>query len=223
MTNSSNSTSELMSKLIDGEISELELHRLLRAADESDEVRGHWSELNLQQSALTEPVDANLGLGLANRVRAEIGDEVVESDAPLVVQKLHARWLKPAGQFAVAAAVAALVVVISPLTQTQSDEALIPGFQSVDEPLYSLNAELALPQLPTRQVSTQISGAPLTLSSTEAAAGPTIIQPNGVMLQPPEEQQRIQLLMSEYLRLHVERAGPNTASSVRTYLQAAPE
>ncbi len=223
MTNSSNSTSELMSKLIDGEISELELHRLLRAADESDEVRGHWSALNLQQSALTEPVDANLGLGLANRVRAEIGDEVVESDAPLVVQKLHARWLKPAGQFAVAAAVAALVVVISPLTQTQSDETLIPGFQSVDEPLYSLNAELALPQLPTRQVSTQISGTPLTLSSAEAAAGPTIIQPNGVMLQSPEEQQRIQLLMSEYLRLHVERAGPNTASSVRTYLQAAPE
>ncbi|WP_298634432.1 sigma-E factor negative regulatory protein [uncultured Umboniibacter sp.] len=223
MTNSNNSTSELMSKLIDGEISELELHRLLRAADESDEVRSHWSELNLQQSALIEPVDANLGLGLADRVRAEIGDEVMVSDAPTVVQKLHARWLKPAGQFAVAAAVAALVVVISPLTQTQSDDALIPGFQSVDEPLYSLNAELALPQLPTRQVSTQISGAPLTLSSTDAEAGQTIIQPNGVMLQSPEEQQRIQLLMSEYLRLHVERAGPNTASSVRTYLQAAPE
>ncbi|RMA79327.1 sigma-E factor negative regulatory protein [Umboniibacter marinipuniceus] len=223
MTNTNNSTSELMSKLIDGEISELELHRLLRAADENDEVRSHWSELNLQQSALNEHVDANLGLDLANRIRAEIGDEVLVDEAPTTVQKLHARWLKPAGQFAVAAAVAALVVVISPLTQTQSDEALIPGFQSVDEPLYSLNAELALPQLATRQVSTQISGAPLTLSSTGAPAGHSIIQPNGAILQSPEEQQRIQLLMSEYLRLHVERAGPNTASSVRTYLQAAPE
>jgi sigma-E factor negative regulatory protein RseA len=205
----------LMSKLMDGEISELELHRLLKETERSDELREQWSAWHFA-SDLRRGVDVDpIGLSLADRIAHEIDAGTSNTASPTAANE--SRW-SMVKQFAVAACAAVFVIAVVPFTQqsqsVQPEQAV--AFQSVDQPIYNLNSQWALPQM-----------APQTVSAEMSPFGPSV-EANGaaqaeLSAEARLEQQRIQRLMSEYMWLHAGKAGMNTSSSARAYLQVAPK
>jgi len=203
----------LLSKLMDGEISELELHRLLKATESDDELRMQWSSWHYSND-VRQGVEGDLvGLSLADRVAAEIGqgrsEKLEETPAN------DSRW-SVFKQFAVAACTAVFVIAAVPFMQgTQNTEEPLTAFQSVDQPVYNLNQQWSIPQSSPQAVAAELTpfGAPLSSSTSPSGA-----VPEEVLV----EQQRVQRLMSEYLWLHAGKAGMNNSSSVRAYLQVAP-
>ncbi len=227
-TNYSTSASneELMSKLMDGDISELELHRLLKSVERDDALRANWSQMNLTQAALNEKVEPVMDLSLADTVRTRIGradSAHVESTEPSLK-----RFWRPLGQFAVAASVATLMVLVAPLVKNNEfddEPSVISGFQSVDETVYDLNAALSLTTPKNRNVSTQMAPEASGLTSSDRELLSQLQQQGGFVAESmsPEEEARVARIMSEYMALHANAAGLNTTSSIRNYLQVAPK
>jgi len=220
----SDAQQELMSKLMDGEISELELHRLLKDCESNDEMRAYWSELNLVQSANNfDEVEVVSGTSFADSVRAKIeGPQAAE-----VVEETTAKsWWRPVSQFAVAASVAALMVAAAPLVSVNSNNETseFVAFQSDDETIYDLNAVLALQTPQNQQVSAQNDYVGSSLNQADRNLMASLDQ-GGFVAEPKsaEEQERIARLMSEYMILHANSAGLNSTSSVQNYLQVAPK
>ena len=210
---SESSNEALLSKLMDGEISELELHRLLKAIDNDDELRAQWSAWHYSND-VRHGVDVDpLGLELADNVASELGRRV--SEEAQSVPANDSRWAA-FKQFAVAACAAVFVITVIPFTQTPSNaEPDVMAFQSVDQPVYNLNQQWELPQLSPQAVSAEVS--PFSNSLVSAA------NPNETLSEEAlAEQQRVRRLMSEYLWLHAGKAGMNNSSSVRAYLQVSP-
>jgi len=215
---------ELMSKLMDGEISELELHRLLKDCEQNDDMRAYWSELNLVQSANNfDDVEIVTGTSFADSVRAKIDGAQEEVATEQLTSK---SWWRPVSQFAVAASVAALMVAVAPLVNLNStnDAGEFAAFQSDDETIYDLNAVLALQTPQNQQVSVQNGYVGSNLNQADRKLMSTLDQ-GAFVAEPksPEEQQRIARLMSEYMILHANSAGLNSPSSVQNYLQVAPK
>lgn len=210
MSGANTTNSALMSKLMDGDISELELHRLLKAMDSSDELRAEWAQWHMERDSY-HGVDVELlDLSMADRVSAAIGDEeYAESVAPAA----NDSWWQSAKQLTVAACAAVFVIALVPMLGEQSsDSSTLPAFQSVDQTVYDLNEQWSLPSVPVQTVAAQSGYAPTTL------AQPSLNNESAASL---EEQQRVQELMGAYMMLHATKAGINT-SSVRSYLQVAP-
>jgi len=111
---------EAISALLDGELSDFELRRLmarLEAAPDAEKqtLLDTWERFNLTSAALqaeplSRPLPARDGLTLADRVRLEIDGESLDyvSGTPAVTNR---RWFAGLGKFAVAASVAAAVFV----------------------------------------------------------------------------------------------------------------
>lgn len=214
MTNRSETTNDaLMSKLMDGEISELELHRLLKATEADDELRSQWSTWHYS-SDVRRGVDVDpIGLSLADRIASEISEQPQAEVTELASN--DSRWgaLK---QFAVAACAAVFVIAVVPFTQQDTPSAQgDTAFQSVDQPVYNLNQQWELPQVAPQAVAAEVSPFAAPLSNNAI--------PNQTMsAEALAEQQRVQRLMSEYLWLHAGKAGMNNSLSARSYLQVAP-
>ena len=96
---------ESVSALMDGEIEELELRRLLQQAD-SDAVRDTWADFNRQQQALHGDVGHSI---LQLDISAQVRDAIAAEQEPVAAKN----WWKSLGSVAVAASVAAVVVMSS--------------------------------------------------------------------------------------------------------------
>lgn len=97
-----------LSALMDGEVSELELHRLLREARDNPELLDSWQRYHLARSALRgEPFQWG-GSELSERIAARIADEPTPGSAARSGGWLS-RTAVPMGKLAVAASVAAAV------------------------------------------------------------------------------------------------------------------
>ncbi len=93
---------ELLSALMDGEISDLELRRLLKHGDEH--VERDWARLHTVQRVLKDGNAPFAGLDVSTGVSAAI-DEMPAYRAP------RSNWLQPVAGLAIAASVAAVVVL----------------------------------------------------------------------------------------------------------------
>lgn len=111
---------EAISALLDGELSDFELRRLmarLEAAPDAEKqaLLDTWERFNLTSAALqaeplSRPLPARDGLTLSDRVMLEIAGESLDfaSETPAATKR---RWYAGLGKFAVAASVAAAVFV----------------------------------------------------------------------------------------------------------------
>lgn len=103
MTEQSNhSLYESLSALVDGEASELEVRRLLKAQDE--ELKARWSRYQLAGAAMRRELGTMAPTGFADRVSAAL-----ETEAALEAPQRH--WWQRIGQVAVAASVAGAVLI----------------------------------------------------------------------------------------------------------------
>lgn len=100
------SLEESLSALVDGQVSELELQRLLKAMEQGTDLKATWGRYQVASSALKgEPVSF-ASIDFASRVSAAIAEEEnVTSASPSVVQKV-ANWRYQLGRVALVASVA---------------------------------------------------------------------------------------------------------------------
>jgi len=99
---------ESISALMDGELDEMSLHRLLKS-DEDQAVRETWSRYHMARDAMKGEVSEFVGLDISASVSAALDDE-----APLTQNTLKekaATWWKPVAGLSVAASVAFAVIV----------------------------------------------------------------------------------------------------------------
>lgn len=157
---------ESLSALMDGEVSELELQRLLKASSASTEMGQRWSRYQLVASALRREQVAPVDSGLAANISAAIEREeplsrpvgTVESAGQLT----RSRWWRPLSRGAVAATVAfAAVLGVQQLSQPQpgNSDMLAEAERPVQQPVQSSPqpSGFYVPAPSTRSVST---GAP---------------------------------------------------------------
>lgn len=104
---------ESLSGLMDGELSELELRRLLKRLQDDEEMTHTWSRYHLIGAGLRGDLPHALATpSFAASVSAAIADEDVHATSALSANKPKAvGWFNQLGRAAVAASVAGLVVV----------------------------------------------------------------------------------------------------------------
>ena len=111
---------ESLSSLVDGEASDLEVRRLLKACDENPQLRESWNRYQIvsqviQDSRALEVENIDISTDLSMEVKALIANEPTidikqqfdKADKPSVIRDL---WPN-VGRFAIAASVAAVVVL----------------------------------------------------------------------------------------------------------------
>ncbi|HSC76718.1 MAG TPA: sigma-E factor negative regulatory protein, partial [Pseudomonadales bacterium] len=105
---------EALSALMDGEVQELELRRLLQCLPDDPAVRARWARYQMVSSILhKQPCLPVVSLGFADAVRAAIEKEQVfelHSHTRKNLGFVSGGWRKSAVRFAVAASVAMVVV-----------------------------------------------------------------------------------------------------------------
>jgi len=95
-------TDEALSALADGEASELELRRLLKASESDPGLDARWERYQLMGSALRQDLQLGAPQGFAGRVSQAVQDEP---------SSVRSNWLQSLGRVAVAASVAGALVL----------------------------------------------------------------------------------------------------------------
>ncbi|SDZ87889.1 anti sigma-E protein, RseA [Microbulbifer marinus] len=129
---------ESLSALMDGEVSELELQRLLKASSSSAEVSARWSRYQLAASVMRREQVAPVDTGLAASISA-----AVEREEPLAQSGggaeaadglANSRWWRPLSRGAVAATVAfAAILGVQQLQLSSADRGVQSGGELVAE------------------------------------------------------------------------------------------
>lgn len=107
---------EEVSALMDGETTELELHRVLKYAEEDQEVRQKWQRYHLARSILRGETRENvtgfssmdITLNVSRAIIDEPAYESLSDDS--AIARTWRRIVKPVGSIAIAASVSAMVV-----------------------------------------------------------------------------------------------------------------
>lgn len=172
---------ESLSALMDGEASELELQRLLKAGSTVGE---RWSRYQLAASALRRervaPVDSGLAASISAAIEREEPLSPPVGDSETAAQLSRSRWWRPLSRGAVAATVAfAAILGVQQLSQPQSgdDEILAEVERPARQPAQASPQQPAgfyVPAPSTRSVST---GAPRLVPDRQpGAAGQAAVQ-----------------------------------------------
>ena len=97
---------ESLSALMDDEVNELELQRLLKQVGDDSDLRATWMRYNAVRSAMSDQDVSHMQLDISSSVRDAISAEPASSG-----ESLRQRLVRPLTSFAVAASVAATVVL----------------------------------------------------------------------------------------------------------------
>ena len=200
---------EQLSALVDGEVSELELHRILKQASEEPELASKWSRYQVASAVLKGETHGNAqqwqSFDISSRVAAAISQE------PDIQVKARPGWFKPLANVAVAASVSAAVVV-----GWQSMNSVTSSGFSNGPAVTAASSPPAQP-VPARQLAagnsplmTVAQGNGVTNSSIQAQPHAEIIRYN------PELDDRL----NEYLISHSGNAAFNTPAGVASYARA---
>ncbi|MFA0809955.1 sigma-E factor negative regulatory protein [Microbulbifer epialgicus] len=160
---------ESLSALMDGEVSELELQRLLKASAASEELGERWSRYQLAASVMRREQVAPVDSGLAASISAAIDLEEPLSktgNGGAVAGKglVNSRWWRPLSRGAVAATVAfAAILGVQQITDTQ--QSTVQGIEQV--------AEIERPAQPVAQSAPQPSGFYVPAPSTRSVSTAT--------------------------------------------------
>lgn len=211
------SVSERLSMLKDGELSELDLHRLLKELEHRDDLRNEWAQLHATDDVAAGFEWQDMGVSLADRVKAEITPSVVADaspEKPSEPSKTKRGGLFKLTQLAVAASVAAIVVITPSLNQKGE---LPSDFTTNDEVVFNLNRALDIPQVATRNVSTEMPTQSVNLSEDDRA----FLRQIKTQQAAPKtaDQMAAEQLLDEYLILHAQHASDSTLQGVLPYLK----
>jgi len=154
------SLEESLSALVDGQVSELELQRLLKACEQGDELKKTWGRYQVASSVLKgEPVSfANIDF--ASRVSAAIAEEEALSGVGTVAQKAASGWRYQLGRVALVASVAGGMVLsvqhFGAGTQPSSQvAAAAPAAAPAASPTVNLPSTIINPAVSARTVALQ--------------------------------------------------------------------
>lgn len=207
------SLAESISALADGQASELELARLLKAAETDPEVTALWHRYHVARTAMHKDLSAFASAGFAERVSAAVAAE----DSPRRSSR-PAQWLANAGRLAVAASVAGAVILGAQLYQSgdldpgSASPGLAAGTQTgtaadaTDTVAadHSLPAGFNAPPLAARPVSTQ----PL----YDTAPRRVVFEPREAGVKVSEEQ--IRHYLNQLVESHTEHAAVNSSQGI---------
>lgn len=213
---------ESLSALMDGEVEELELHRLLgeKSVEHSEYVDETWSRYQLIRESMHSD-DQNAAfrkLDISQQVAKAIRDEqsvAVSLDA-LTVNEVNSQvrtlsisnWLKPAAGFAVAASVAMAVVV---------------GVQGVQQTSPGISAP------PTAQAQVASRVYPVVGNSLRAADGnnqqlnryANVTLPDGFAARQAAADLEAQRRLDQYMLRHTEKAALNNSQGMMSFARVA--
>lgn len=141
---------ENLSALMDGELDELSIARLLGQMKDSPELTTKWARYHLLGDAMRGDMQGFANIDLSASISAALADEVPLSAAAPLKQAAR-QWWKPAAGLSVAASVAMAVIIGA--YQLRSSDA---GFEQVAD---AASAEVAKPPVyykgPTMVASTE--------------------------------------------------------------------
>lgn len=164
---------ESISALMDSQVSELELQRILKATSEDAELKAVWNRYHLAGAVLKKDLTHMASPDFASRVSAAIAAEDKLEIQPLVdstsanntssvaTLKKQGNWWTSLGRVAVAASVAGAVIVgvqqmQSPVgSATEMVAATETKAMSVQEPTVNLPSGINAPELTARTVAVQ--------------------------------------------------------------------
>lgn len=160
---------ESLSALMDGEVSELELQRILKSSAASEELGERWSRYQLAASVMRReqisPVDSGLSASIAAAIDLEEPLSQGENSATVSASGLvNSRWWRPLSRGAVAATVAfAAILGVQQIADTQQN-----SVQGIDQV-----AEIERPAQPVVQSAPQPSGFYVPAPSTRSVSTAT--------------------------------------------------
>ena len=184
---------ESLSALMDNEISEIELHRLLRHVDQNELMDSWISYQQIRSAIRNEPIySANLHLELQRRIAAAV-DDVSDFEVTANRSKIKSNsYLKPIGSIAVAASLAIVGFIGFNEYSTIND----PGNEDLVEVIESDRTPNVLLD-------------PVNDSDGAQLVNNKVLDPlieSDLQELPPEKQRRLR----EYLLRHDQKFGPQT-------------
>lgn len=114
---------ESLSALMDGELDELALHRVLKDVENNPEMREAWSRYHVGRDAMKGTENQFLNLDISSQVSAAIQNESMDADS----QGSNKSWFKAVAGLGIAASVTFAVVLgarFNPLVDTGVDQQL---------------------------------------------------------------------------------------------------
>lgn len=218
---------ESLSALVDGEASELEVHRLLKLSESEPDIRSRWRRYHLVRSVLKSELATTPSVDLSDRISAAIAQEA-SLDVPLQEGSLQAsgrkQWRDSVGKVAIAASVAfAFVVGIQQFSPPgdQLPTQMAESSESAPKPVSlagGVPSGFELPPFAARAVSTGPGletepAAPFAhySSSNNAAANQAQLQHN----------QALQNYFNYLLLKHAEQASTNGSMGLLPYARVS--
>ena len=129
---------ESLSALLDNEIDEFELRRILKACEQDPELLNTWERYNLVQSLLHEPA-IQVNPDLSKRIAAQIQSESLPAAA---TSNRFSGWQRNLAKVAVAASVALVFVVV---VQTNLENDSVPALVQQSEQQSEQQADSSTP------------------------------------------------------------------------------
>lgn len=200
---------ESLSALMDGESDELEFHRTLKIASESDELRDTWRRYQLAAAAMRRDLPPQV-IDYSASIRAAL-----EVEPALGRSAAISRMMKPLGRFAIAASVAAVAIVgVQQYSQPNGVAAPVAAVDDVQvnfvNPQLRTAADFGIPAVTARTVSA--SSEP---DSHRTTSQPVIVvkemAPNDVT------REQVQAYLNELMTRHTEHAAFNTNQGMLPY------
>lgn len=211
---------ESLSALVDGEVSEMELHRILKATETDDALRETWSRYQVAGSAIRGDVAGMPMMDLSASIREAIDSEDTHS---LTATAPSNGWFQKMSRMAVAASVAAVMVVTAQMVgigggveQEQiadtggaisSDDLLVPN------PAATLPAGFQAPSVSARTVS---SHPRMPVQETQSRYYPAVTkaQPAASAQMPAPE---VQAYLQRVMEIHADNAALNSSRGMLPY------
>ncbi|GAA5316186.1 MAG: anti sigma-E factor RseA C-terminal domain-containing protein [Candidatus Pelagadaptatus aseana] len=205
---------ESISALVDGQASEMELRRIMKAAETDQEVRATWARYQAVSQTLQGDTPPTLNIDLSNSIRDAIDAEPDHKQG----------WLHNLSKMAIAASVAGAVVFTAQFTNQQLEEtpevASSTQTSAVSPATLSLPAGFQAPSVAARTVSSEAQINPAPVERQQVPAGAQVILKSKPGMPNEEVQDHIQEVMS----LHAEESALNSNRGMLPYARVpAPD
>ncbi len=208
-TSVKNVLDESLSALVDGEISELELRRLLKADDQAfEELRGRWSSYQMTSASMKDDVPNVAFTDLSASISARIADEDSHSltSNSSTKNRKQSIW-SGVGRFAIAASVAGAVVL---------------GVQFAPSTIDGQVADIDTPASGVKVPSSFGHGLPTdtAISTVSNESNPVVKQQKEAIVITESTKQQLQKAENEVNRLmleHAQNSAQNTEQGVLPY------
>ncbi|NHO65553.1 sigma-E factor negative regulatory protein [Aestuariicella hydrocarbonica] len=213
---------ESVSALVDGEVSELELHRVLKASESDESIRHTWSRYQIISSVLRNDAPSAPQIDLSSAIREAIDAEEVHQ-MPAADSK-RSGWVQNLGKVAVAASVAAVMVLTTQLTDvggTGSAAVEVAKGGNVNgspelqlpTPAATLPAGFQTPSLTARTVS---SHQRMPVQESRAQYYPVVTKAQSALpAQPPTPE--VQAYLQRVMEVHAGHAALNSSRGMMPY------